>query len=55
MAADVGQTAPQFTMVDTDLKSRGLAEFAGKNVVLAFYPAAFTGVCQRRCARSGMR
>ena len=47
MAADVGQKAPQFTMVDTDLKSRGLAEFAGKNVVLAFYPAAFTGVCQK--------
>jgi glutaredoxin-dependent peroxiredoxin len=47
MAADVGQKAPQFGLVDTELKSRSLAEFAGKNVVLAFYPAAFTGVCQK--------
>jgi peroxiredoxin len=47
MAADVGQKAPQFTLVDTELKGRSLAEFAGKNVVLAFYPAAFTGVCQK--------
>jgi len=47
MAADVGQKAPQFTLVDTELKSRSLTEFAGKNIVLAFYPAAFTGVCQK--------
>ena len=47
MAAEVGQKAPQFTLVDTDLKARSLADFAGKNVVLAFYPAAFTGVCQK--------
>jgi glutaredoxin-dependent peroxiredoxin len=47
MAADVGQKAPQFTLVDTELKSRSLAEFVGKNVVVAFYPAAFTGVCQK--------
>ncbi len=47
MAADVGQKAPQFTLVNTDLKTVSLADFAGKNVVLAFYPAAFTGVCQK--------
>jgi peroxiredoxin len=47
MAAEVGQKAPQFTLVDTNLKAVGLADFAGKNVVLAFYPAAFTGVCQK--------
>ena len=47
MAADVGQKAPQFTLVNTDLKAVSLADFAGKNVVLAFYPAAFTGVCQK--------
>ena len=47
MAAEVGQKAPQFTLVNTDLKAVSLAEFAGKNVVLAFYPAAFTGVCQK--------
>jgi len=47
MAAEVGQKAPQFTLVNTDLKAVSLADFAGKNVVLAFYPAAFTGVCQK--------
>lgn len=47
MAAEVGQKAPQFTLVNTDLKATSLSDFAGKNVVLAFYPGAFTGVCQK--------
>jgi len=47
MAAEVGQKAPQFTLVNTDLKTVSFSDFAGKNVVLAFYPAAFTGVCQK--------
>jgi peroxiredoxin len=47
MAAEVGQEAPQFTLVNTDLKAVSLSDFAGKNVVLAVYPAAFTGVCQK--------
>ena len=45
MAPTVGQKAPDFSLVDTDLKSRSLAEFKGKKLILAFYPAAFTGVC----------
>jgi peroxiredoxin len=47
MSAEVGQKAPQFTLVNTELKVTSLSDFAGKNVVLAFYPAAFTGVCQK--------
>jgi len=47
MPADVGQKAPQFTLVNTDLKTVSLSGLSGKNVVLAFYPAAFTGVCQK--------
>jgi len=47
MSAELGQKAPQFTLVNTDLKATSLSDFAGKNVVLAFYPAAFTGVCQK--------
>jgi peroxiredoxin len=39
--------APQFTLVNTDLKAVSISDFSGKNVVLAFYPAAFTGVCQK--------
>ena len=45
MALEVGQQAPEFTLYDTDRKGRSLSEFKGQNVVLAFYPGAFTGVC----------
>jgi peroxiredoxin len=45
MAVEVGQPAPDFTLYDTDRKQRRLSEFKGKNVVLAFFPGAFTGVC----------
>ncbi len=47
MPVEVGQKAPHFTLVNTDLKATSLSDFAGRNVVLAFYPAAFTGVCQK--------
>ena len=51
MPAEVGQQAPDFTLKDTDRKDRSLNEFRGKNVVLAFLPGAFTGVCtQEACA-----
>ncbi len=40
----VGDMAPNFTLTGTDGKKVTLAEFRGKkNVVLAFFPAAFTG------------
>ena len=41
----VGDTAPAFTLTATDKSQVSLADFAGQRVVLAFYPAAFTGVC----------
>jgi len=44
---DVGQKAPDFTLPDTNLKPRRLSEFFVKNVVLAFYPGAFTSVCTK--------
>ena len=47
----VGQKAPDFSLVDTDRKPRSLGEFKGKTLILAFYPAAFTGVCTKEmCA-----
>ncbi len=45
MAVEVGQAAPDFTLYDTDRNQRSLSEFKGKNVVLAFFPGAFTGAC----------
>lgn len=45
MAVDVGQAAPDFTLYGTDLKARSLGDLKGQNVVLAFFPGAFTGTC----------
>ena len=39
----VGDKAPDFTMRDQNNKPVKLADFKGKNVVLAFYVLAFTG------------
>ncbi len=47
MAVEVGQAAPNFTLFDTDRKPRDLIDFKGKNVVLAFFPGAFTGFCTK--------
>lgn len=45
MSVQVGQQAPQFILVSSDLKSVSLADYAGKKVVIHFFPLAFTGVC----------
>ena len=45
MAITVGQPAPDFTLHETPAQQRRLADYRGKNVVLAFFPGAFTGVC----------
>jgi len=44
---NVGQKAQDFTLPDTDLKHRRLRDFLDKNVVLDFYPGAFTAVCTK--------
>ena len=41
----VNSTAPSFTMKNTKKEDISLSDFKGKPVVLAFYPGAFTGVC----------
>jgi peroxiredoxin len=47
----VGDKAPDFSLPDTSLKARKLKDFAGKKVVLAFFPGAFTPVCTKElCA-----
>jgi peroxiredoxin (alkyl hydroperoxide reductase subunit C) len=42
----VGDTAPDFTLKDQNGQDTSLAQFRGdKNVVLVFYPFAFSGIC----------
>ena len=47
MAIEVGQTAPEFTLQDSDKNKISLADYKGKNVVLIFFPQSFTGVCTK--------
>ena len=41
----IGESAPNFTLKNTLKEDVSLTDYAGKNVILAFYPGAFTGVC----------
>lgn len=41
----VGQKAPSVTLFDSDKNKVSLDEQKGKNVILMFFPLAFTGVC----------
>jgi peroxiredoxin len=45
MSISVGHAAPDFSLFDSDKSKVTLSEFKGKNVVLLFFPQAFTGVC----------
>lgn len=51
MNIEAGAKAPSFTLFDSDKNKVSLADFAGHNVVLLFFPQAFTGVCtQELCS-----
>jgi peroxiredoxin Q/BCP len=45
----VGDKAPEFSLPGTDGKTHKLSDYAGKHVVVAWYPAAFTGGCTQEC------
>jgi glutaredoxin-dependent peroxiredoxin len=47
MSIKVGDKAPSFSLFDAERKERTLQEFSNKNVVLVFYPGAFTSVCTK--------
>src|ERR1043165_5219419 len=47
MALQPGQSAPDFTLHDTEKQPVKLSDQKGKNVVLLFFPAAFTSVCTK--------
>jgi peroxiredoxin Q/BCP len=48
MTLSVGDQAPQFTLQGTGGKSYSLSEYAGKPVVLVFYPGDNTPVCTKQ-------
>jgi peroxiredoxin len=46
---EVGETAPDFTLYDTETKETKLSDYLGKGkpIILAFFPGAFTGICTK--------
>ena len=45
MALNIGDTAPSFSLYDTDKNAVQLTDFQGKDLVILFFPLAFTSVC----------
>ena len=45
MKIEIGQAAPEFTLFDSDKKTVTLSDQKGNNIVLLFFPLAFTSVC----------
>jgi glutaredoxin-dependent peroxiredoxin len=47
MSVDVGSKAPDFTLTNQDRQPVTLSQQRGRPVVLAFFPAAFSSVCEK--------
>ncbi|HEY4206290.1 MAG TPA: redoxin domain-containing protein [Puia sp.] len=47
MPIQVGQPAPNFSLYDSEKKKISLEDYKGKNVLLLFFPQAFTGTCTK--------
>ncbi|WOC11038.1 thioredoxin-dependent thiol peroxidase [Gordonia sp. MP11Mi] len=44
----VGDTAPDFTLLDSTEKPVSLSDYAGRKVIIYFYPAAMTPGCTKQ-------
>lgn len=47
MSFNIGDLAPDFTLTSDAKEDVTLSSYKGKNVVLLFFPLAFTGVCTK--------
>ena len=47
----VGDKAPDFTALKTDMSPVKLSDFAGKNVIIAAFPSVDTGICALQTTR----
>lgn len=47
MKLETGSIAPEFSLYSSDKKKVSLSDFKNKNVLLLFFPLAFTGVCTK--------
>lgn len=51
MAAEVNSKAPDFNLLNTKRESVTVDSLKGKKAILAFFPAAFTGVCEKELCK----
>ena len=49
--ASVGEQAPNFTLKNCNKQEVSIRDYHGKQVIIAFYPAAFSGVCDTELCR----
>ena len=47
MLLKVGDKAPDFSLLNSNVEKVSLSDFRGKNVVLLFFPLANTGTCTK--------
>ncbi len=45
MTLNLGDKAPDFSLYSTEKQIVSLSDYRGKNVLILFFPLAFTGVC----------
>jgi glutaredoxin-dependent peroxiredoxin len=51
MKIEIGSKAPEFTLYSSDKEKVSLSDLKEKNVLLLFFPLAFTGVCTKELCR----
>jgi len=47
MKIGIGEKAPEFTLYNSEKNKISLADYKGKNILLLFFPQAFTSVCTK--------
>ena len=47
MKLEIGQRAPSFSLYDALKTKVTIDDFSGKNILILFFPLAFTGVCTK--------
>ena len=47
MKIEVGHTAPDFTLYDSEKNKVTLSELKGQNILILFFPLAFTSTCTK--------
>jgi peroxiredoxin len=47
MSIKIGQQAPDFSLYNTEKNKVSLSDFKGRNVLLLFFPQAFSSICTK--------